>query len=123
MFLLDLVVISNVLSLGQQVNLLQSWERMAGKDNVRRLRHLREMNCPGTVALWTAVVKEAGAGDLEPQLHAHQISDTALDSGGKKATRRDIRLFLNYLLVAGVEEIASDTEAEGQSSSDSESCD
>ena len=78
------------------------------------------MNCPETVTLWTEFIRQARAGDLEPRLPAHRLSNLALDSGGKKARKRDVRLYLSYLLVAGTEEVGSDTEAEGQSTSDSE---
>ncbi len=118
-FLLDLVFISKILFLGQQVDLLQSWENTAVGEEVRR-KHLRKMNCPETVTMWTEFIRQARAGDLEPRLPAHRLSNLALDSGGKKARKRDVRLYLSYLLVAGTEEVGSDTEAEGQSSSDSE---
>ncbi|OAA78308.1 hypothetical protein LEL_05131 [Akanthomyces lecanii RCEF 1005] len=115
----DLVFISKILFLGQQVDLLQSWENTAVGEEVRR-KHLRKMNCPETVTMWTEFIRQARAGDLEPRLPAHRLSNLALDSGGKKARKRDVRLYLSYLLVAGTEEVGSDTEAEGQSSSDSE---
>lgn len=118
-FLLDLVFISKILFLGQQVDLLQSWENTAVGEEVRR-KHLRKMNCPETVTMWTEFIRQARAGDLEPRLPAHRLSNLVLHSGGKKARKRDVRLYLSYLLVAGTEEVGSDTEAEGQSSSDSE---
>ncbi|OAA39937.1 hypothetical protein ISF_09839 [Cordyceps fumosorosea ARSEF 2679] len=106
----DLEFVCKALRVCREVDLLQKWIRTASGGNVLRLSRLRSMDCPETVNMWTEFVAEVRDGSLAPRFSVNNVSRTALDSRGKRAETRDVRLYLSYLLVARPDEVDSDSD-------------